>query len=369
MVSRAPLVALGLMSGTSLDGIDAAVVRTDGERIFEWGPAVTVPYDAAFQERLRAVLGADANKDTLAAVTRELTLRHAEAARAVMDANTASAAGLGPVEIIGFHGHTILHRPDRRSTRQIGDGDLLARETGLVVINDFRSRDVAEGGEGAPLAPLYHAALAAPLEKPLAVLNVGGVANVTYLSDQVVAFDTGPGNALIDDWIRTTTGQSYDTGGALAGSGSADTAIVAGMMEHPYFARMPPKSLDRGDIGLAAVSGLSPANGAATLTAFTVATVARAVDFLPARPVRWLVSGGGRHNRTLMGALRDVLTVSVEAVEAVEWQGDALEAQAFAFLAVRSLYGLPLSLPSTTGVTRPMTGGKLHVAPGGVAPR
>ena len=369
MSSRAPLVALGLMSGTSLDGIDAAIVRTDGERIFDLGPALTVPYDAAFRERLRAVLGEAANGDALAAVTRELTLRHAEAARAVMDANTASPAGLGPVEIVGFHGHTILHRPDRRLTRQIGDGDLLALETGVAVVNDFRGRDVAEGGEGAPFAPLFHAALAAPLEKPLAVLNIGGVANVTFLDDQVVAFDTGPGNALIDDWMQSKTGRSFDAGGALAGSGNADAVIVAGMMEHPYFARLPPKSLDRGDIGLAAVSGLSPADGAATLTAFTVAAVARAANFLPAPPARWLVSGGGRHNRTLMGALRDVLAVPVEAVEAVGWQGDALEAQAFAFLAVRSLYELPLSLPSTTGVTRPMTGGTLHGSPGGASPQ
>ena len=369
MTSRAPLVALGLMSGTSLDGIDAAVVRTDGERILGLGPALTVPYDAAFRERLRAVLGEAANGDALAAVTRELTLRHAEAARAVIDANAASPAGLGRVEIVGFHGHTVLHRPDRRLTRQIGDGGLLARQTGVAVVNDFRGRDVAEGGEGAPFAPLYHAALAAPLEKPLAVLNIGGVANVTFLGDRVMAFDTGPGNALIDDWIQNATGQPFDADGDLAGSGRADEAIVAALMEHPYFARPPPKSLDRGDFGLAAVSGLSPADGAATLAAFTVAAVARAQDFLPARPARWLVSGGGRHNRTLMGALRDVLAVPVEAVEAVGWQGDALEAQAFAFLAVRSLYGKPLSLPSTTGVARPMTGGTLHGSPGAPAPR
>jgi len=363
MTSRAPLVALGLMSGTSLDGIDAAVVRTDGESILALGPTLTVPYDAAFRDSLRAVLGVNVDEDALASVTGELTLRHAEAARAVMETNANSPAGLGPVEIVGFHGHTVLHQPDRRLTRQIGDGGLLARETGVSVINNFRVRDVAEGGEGAPLAPLYHAALASPLEKPLAVLNIGGVANVTFLDDRVVAFDTGPGNALIDDWIQNTTGQPFDTDGDVAGSGRADDAIVAAMMAHPYFARLPPKSLDRGDFGLAAVTGLSPADGAATLAAFTVAAVARAVDFLPARPRRWLVSGGGRHNRTLMGALRDVLAVGVEAVEAVGWQGDALEAQAFAFLAVRSLYGLPLSLPKTTGVTRPMTGGTLHGSP------
>jgi anhydro-N-acetylmuramic acid kinase len=369
MTSRASRVALGLMSGTSLDGIDGAIVRTDGERILALGPASTVPYDAPFRDRLRAVLGADAKEEAIAPVARELTLRHAEAARAVIDANAASPTGLGPVEIIGFHGHTVLHRPERRLTRQIGDGVLLARATGVAVVDDFRGRDVAEGGQGAPLAPLYHAALAASLEKPLAVLNVGGVANLTFLNGDVVAFDTGPGNALIDDWTRAATGQPFDAGGGLAGSGRPDDAIVAEMMEHSYFTRPPPKSLDRGDIGLDAVSGLSPADGAATLTAFTAAAVARAVEFLPALPGRWLVSGGGRHNRTLMGALRDVLAVPVEAVEAVGWQGDALEAQAFAFLAVRSIHGLPLSLPSTTGVARPMTGGKLHGVPGAASPR
>ena len=292
MTNRAPRIALGLMSGTSLDGIDGAIVRTDGERILDLGPALTVPYDAPFRDRLRAVLGADAKEEAIAPVARELTLRHAEAARAVIDANAASPAGLGPVAVIGFHGHTVLHRPERRLTRQIGDGALLARATGVAVVGDFRGRDVAEGGEGAPLAPLYHAALAASLEKPLAVLNVGGVANLTFLNGDVMAFDTGPGNALIDDWTRAATGQPFDAGGGLAGSGRPDDAIVAEMMEHSYFTRPPPKSLDRADIGLAAVSDLSPADGAATLTAFTAAAVARAVDFLPAPPRRWLVSGG-----------------------------------------------------------------------------
>ncbi len=362
MAERRMLKALGLMSGTSLDGIDAALVRSDGERIDSLGPALTVPYPEAFRDSLRALLGNDPEVGDGPAVAEDLTRRHGEAVSELLAANGLRAAD---IDVVGFHGHTVRHDPAKGITTQIGDGALLAEITGIPVVDDFRGRDVAAGGEGAPLAPLFHVALAAGLEKPLAVLNLGGVANLTWIGDgDPTAFDTGPGNALIDDWMRRTTGQAMDDGGRLAASGRVDAEILAALLDHPYFQRPPPKSLDRDDFTLDAVAGLAPADGAATLVQFTAGAVARAREFLPQPPGRWLVGGGGRHNDALMAALVAALGVPVEPVEAAGWRGDALEAQAFAFLAVRSVHGLALSLPTTTGVPRPVTGGTLHKAPG-----
>ncbi len=350
--------AIGLMSGTSLDGIDAAFVETDGEQSVVAGPATTRPYDAVLRQGLRAVLG---GKGAVADVERALTLAHGDAVRALI-----AEHAIAEVDIIGFHGHTILHRPDRRQTWQIGDGALLAAITGIDVVSDFRSADVAAGGEGAPLAPLYHQALAAALEKPLAVLNLGGVGNVTWIgagAGDLLAFDTGPANALIDDWALAHTGQPLDRDGALARAGRVDAAHLQRFLAHPFFRRPPPKSLDRDDFASFVPSALSAADGAATLTAMTAAAVACAVAHFPAPARRWLITGGGRHNRVLMAELARRLGVPVEPVERAGWNGDALEAQAFAYLAVRSLKGLPLSLPSTTGVPAPMQGGVLHPAP------
>jgi anhydro-N-acetylmuramic acid kinase len=281
-----------------------------------------------------------------------------------------AVAALGRrADLIGFHGQTIFHAPQAGRTWQIGDPAMLARCTGLPVAWDFRSADVAAGGEGAPLAPVFHAALARHLPRPLAVLNIGGVANVTFLGadNEIVAFDTGPGNGPIDDWVEQKTGSGYDQDGALAGQGRASKAILARLMAHPYFAMRPPKSLDRLSFAAAlresGVAALGAADGAATLVAFTVAAVARAP--LPARPLRWLVCGGGRHNRAIMAGLTGALGVPVEPVEAAGWNGDALEAQCFGFLAARVMRGLPLSFPKTTGAPRPLAGGRVTA---GVAP-
>ncbi len=355
-MSRRLYRAIGLMSGTSLDGIDAAFIETDGDDRVVAGPSLTRPYEASFRARLRAVLG---GQGPVAAVERELTFAHADAVRALV-----AEHGIAAVDVVGFHGHTILHRPDQRRTWQIGDGALLASLAGAAVVADFRSADVAAGGEGAPLAPLYHAALASALEKPLAVLNLGGVANVTWIGEEeILAFDTGPANALIDDWALAHTGEPCDRGGALARSGRVDRVHLRRFLAHPFFARKPPKSLDRDDFAGFVPQGLGPADGAATLTAMTAAAVARAIEHLPSPPRRWLVTGGGRHNPAHMAELAQRLGAPVEAVERVGWNGDALEAQAFAYLAVRSLEGLPLSLPGTTGVSTPMTGGRRFPVP------
>jgi anhydro-N-acetylmuramic acid kinase len=318
----------------------------------EAGAFLTIPYEDGFRARLRACLG---GRGPVAEVERELTELHAAAV-----AELVAQAGGETVDLIGFHGHTIFHAPDQGRTWQIGDGALLARLTGTPVVFDFRSADVAAGGQGAPLVPLFHQALAGGLERPLAVLNVGGVANVTWLGRDgaVLAFDTGPGNALIDDWVLKHTGRTFDADGALAASGTVDGAVLEHLMAAEFFQRPAPKSLDRDAFDPAPVAALDTADGAATLTAFTAAAVARSVPLLPEAPARWLVTGGGRRNGFLMGLLRERLGVPVEPVEAAGWQGDALEAQAFGYLAVRSRLGLPLSVPGTTGVPQPVTGGR-----------
>ncbi|WP_372712348.1 anhydro-N-acetylmuramic acid kinase [Azospirillum argentinense] len=348
---------VGLMSGTSMDGIDAALVRTDGERRVEPLAFVTIPYADGFRAELRSCLG---GKGPVETVERALTDAHADAVRRLLAEAGMEAAA---VDLIGFHGQTIFHDPAQRRTWQIGDGARLARAIGVAVVNDFRTADVAAGGQGAPLVPLFHRALADALPRPLAVLNIGGVANVTWIgegADAVIACDTGPGNALVDDWVLSGQGVRYDSGGALAARGVVDKGALTALLAHPYFGQPAPKSLDRDAFDPAPVRGLSVEDGAATLTAFTAASVARIVPHLPDAPVRWLVCGGGRHNATLMGMLADRLGVPVDPVEAVGWNGDALEAEAFAYLAVRSRKGLPLSLPATTGVPRPMTGGRFH---------
>jgi len=355
-----PKTVLGMMSGTSLDGIDCALIRTDGERVLDLGPHQTRPYEPGFRERLRALLGHDpAGIDNADEIIRELTLQHADAARMLMIAGEVSPA---EVDLIGFHGQTVFHNPAAGVTIQIGDGDLLAAETGVPVVDDFRSADVRAGGEGAPFASLYHAALAQELEKPLAVLNLGGVGNVTWVGEDgsLLAFDTGPASALLDDWTARTIGKPMDENGRLARGGQADALILAELLMNPYFRREPPKSLDRDELATDLIEGLSPADGAATLAGFTIGSVARAREHFPAPVTRWLVTGGGRYNGYLMEGLAAELEVPVDPVEAVGWQGDALEAQAFAFLAARSVEGMPLSLPGTTGVPAPQTGGVLH---------
>jgi anhydro-N-acetylmuramic acid kinase len=344
-----------------MDGIDIAMIETDGAALVHPGPATTIPYLPEFRERLRGVLG---GVEPVAAVEADLTRLHAEAVEIFLDRHR----GL-TVELIGMHGHTILHRPAERRTWQLGDGRVLARRLGIDVVCDFRSADVVAGGEGAPLAPLFHAALASALPKPLAILNLGGVGNVTWIGTQalaetaeIMAFDTGPGNALIDDWVRRHTGAAADFDGALALAGQPSEAYVARFLEHPYFTRRPPKSLDRDDFRDVIPATLSLADGAATLTEITATAVAASRRHFP-MPVReWLVCGGGRRNPALLAALIRRLDAPVSPVEAVGWDGDALEAQAFAYLAVRAAAGLPLSLPSTTGVPRAMSGGRLFRA-------
>lgn len=356
-------LAIGLMSGTSMDGIDAALVETDGEGGVAPRAFMFFPYEPDFRQRLRDAMAralelhAPCRDPLIDAVEQESTGLHAMAVHRLL---AATQTRRDEVAVIGFHGQTIAHRPDRRWTWQIGDGATLKAATRIPVAFDFRSADVAAGGQGAPLAPGYHRARSESLGRPLGVLNLGGVGNLTWFAEdgRWGSFDTGPGNALIDDWVRAHTGRAYDEDGRVAASGSPHENVVQTLADNPWFDAAPPKSLDRNAWDIGAVRGLSPGDGAATLTAFTAETVRLALTHVP--PIgRLLVTGGGRHNPVLMAEIAQRCGVPAEPVEAVGWNGDALEAEAFAWLAVRVADGKPLSWPETTGVPQAMTGGRV----------
>jgi anhydro-N-acetylmuramic acid kinase len=359
--------AIGLMSGTSFDGVDVALVETDGERIERFGPTGYHPYDPPERAVLARALGDAAGLTDRAARPGALALAeaivngaHRLAVESFLSGNDIAVSG---IDVIGFHGQTVLHRPEAGLTVQIGDGPALARALGRPVVYDFRAADVAAGGQGAPLAPTIHPVLIRDLDlpRPLAVLNLGGVGNVTFIGadGELIAFDTGPANALMDDRLCRETGQPYDSDGAIAATGRVDETILDRLMAHPYFDAPPPKSLDRNAFDARPTDTLPLADALATLAAFTARSVASGAARLPQPPKLWIVAGGGAKNPTLLAMLRRELTGDVTTADAVGLSGDALEAQAFAVLAVRSLKGLPLTYPGTTGAPRPMTGGVL----------
>ncbi len=364
MKQKKVYTAIGLMSGTSMDGIDAALIRTDGGMMVEPLEFTILPYDPDVTLALRENLGRKSDPlGELEELERAVTLAQADVVRELM-----SKADLFPrdIDVIGFHGQTITHGPAEGFTWQLGDGALMAHELGIPVVNDFRGADMRAGGQGAPLVPLYHSALVAgeKLPRPVAVLNIGGVANVTWIGhrqNDIIAFDTGPGNALLDDFIRERTSDICDTDGALAMQGQIHQDFLLRWLGNPYFNMPPPKSLDRNDFYDGDTKALGNADGAATLTAFTIYAVEKAMKYFPAPPREWLVSGGGRLNPAIMNGLQDILRVPVRPVDELAWNGDLLEAEAFAYLAVRSRKRLPLSLPTTTGVPAPTTGGQLYL--------
>ena len=351
------LSALGMMSGTSLDGIDIAQITTDGERILDLGPTLTIPYAETLREHLMSILG---QSDNLVVAENLVTNAHICAVKTFLKATGLSIKN---INVIGLHGQTIMHAPKLHRTIQIGDAQRLASEFNTNVVADFRSNDVANGGEGAPLAPVFHRSLAKNLRHPISIVNIGGVANLSWINQKLLmAFDTGPGNALLDDWVFEKTGKKMDHNGELASCGSVSKTALQKLMDDPFFKLPAPKSLDRNyfrEASIAAIAQLNVEDGAATLTSFTSSAIAIASKQLPQQPHEWLVSGGGRKNRTLMDCLQKMLAVPVRPVESVGWSGDALEAQLMGFLAVRSLNGFPLSYPLTTGVPHPMRGGVL----------
>lgn len=331
---------LGLMSGTSMDGIDVAYIETDGRKAVKRGAFMSVPYGAAFRKKLRASLG----KQAAPAVEKELTQLHAAAVTAFLKKHKVKPHALG------FHGHTLFHAPKKKITVQIGDGKLLSKLTKLPVVWDFRSDDVKAGGQGAPLVPVYHQALAAKWPLPVAFINIGGVSNITYISKkELIAFDTGPGNALLDDWVLKHTGKRFDNNGALASKGRIDQKHVAKFLKHSFFARKPPKSLDRDEFAKFVPHHLNKADGAATLAALTAQSIAAAFKHLPQKPKLLAITGGGRKNAVLMRLIAKATGCKVIKVEDKKLDGDAMEAEAFAYLAARVLEKLPLSYSTTTG--------------------
>jgi anhydro-N-acetylmuramic acid kinase len=356
---------IGLMSGTSLDGIDVALLDTDGEGQIDALGFESYSMPMALAKKIREFL--DRAQQGTIDWTDDPEVEHlrAEITQAHIDAIRAFRSGRDDrVDLIGFHGQTVWHDPAHHLTVQLSDGLRMARAFKVPVVDQFRINDVAAGGQGAPLAPLFHAALCAEEHLPCAVINIGGVANMTFLGNmgEILAFDTGPGNALLNDWMMRHTGQNMDRDGALAREGRFAQAQIDRWLEHPYFKAPAPKSLDRNHfVPWNDLANFSAADGAAHLAQFTAQSIARATDLLPHQPDHFIVCGGGRHNAWLMHLLGEHLAGRVFACEHIGWDGDALEAQAFAWLAVRSMNGMVLSLPETTGVTQPLSGGRINL--------
>ncbi len=361
MAQLEPIWALGLMSGTSMDGVDGAMVMTDGKGIHAFGERHFRPYSKAEQGVIAAAMGLWPGDD-------KAVLAAAE--KVVHDAHLEVISHFPDTQIVGFHGQTLAHDPDGGRTHQIGDGVLLAKEAGLRVVWDFRSADMKAGGQGAPLAPFFHHACARQMgmERPVAFVNLGGVGNVTLVdgskysperADALLAFDTGPANAPINDLVKARLGLAYDKDGAIAAKGAVHTDVLEAVFLNEYFTRTPPKSLDRNSFSElpALVENLSTQDAAATLTALAASCVYAAQMHFQRDPFRWFICGGGRKNASLMNALRQRLGYKVEACEVIGLDGDMLEAQAFGYLAARVFYGLPTSSPTTTGCKEPVCGG------------
>lgn len=365
------VTALGLMSGTSMDGIDVAIIETDGLEHIEHGPTMTFPYGPEARAQIgqalghaRSITAREQRPGMLPDIERMITEHHAAAVSAYVRKQKIDRSR---VNCVGFHGQTVLHKPEDRLTVQLGDANLLAELTQFPVVADLRVADIEAGGQGAPLAPIYHWALSRTVsDTPIAILNIGGVANVTWIgpdhadgTPNILAFDTGPGNALIDDWMLKKTGHQCDLDGAAAAAGKVDDKVVQFYTNHDFFAQPPPKSLDRNAFYWDMMEWMEPHDGAATLTAFTAEAIARACPLLPAEPKTWIITGGGRRNATLLAFLKDRLSGSVVIAEDMGFNGDGVEAEAWAYLAVRSLKGLPITFPQTTGAPQAMTGGIL----------
>ncbi len=340
-----------------MDGVDLAWIETDGHNYVKPRGFASYPYSISDREILRAALGARQVKEPRAKRAKSILMfRHIEAAQDFLGKNKDCKP-----ELIGFHGQSLYHNPDEGESVTIGKGKGLARALNIPVVYEMRKADIKAGGQGAPLLPLYHKALTADRDDAIAVLNIGGVSNITYIDGEtVIACDTGPGNALIDDAMQSRFGKSFDQGGALASQGDVDQVLLEKWLSHPYFDRKPPKSLDRNSFDAEGLDHLSDKDAIATLTAFTAEAIAQIVKHLPQAPKEWIICGGGRHNSTLLAMLQKQVGGNIIPSDTLGWNGDAIEAEGWAYLAVRSKLGLPLSLPTTTGAPEPLTGGTLE---------
>jgi anhydro-N-acetylmuramic acid kinase len=370
-----PLKTIGLMSGTSLDGIDVAVLDTDGEKIRGFGATFFRPYTAQERDVIENATQAalkwkftGAPPNIFAHAEQIVDAAHIEAVAALL---RLSAIDPHDVDLIGYHGQTILHRPPHNGksgkTVQLGKGEALAGNLGIDTVYDFRSNDMTKGGQGAPLAPIFHKALVdgSGLKLPVAVLNIGGVSNFTIVTnnDEIFATDSGPGNGPIDTWMQTNDIGEYDPGGRYALDGTPDVELISKWLQRDFFTQKVPKSADRWDFDvLSDLLGYSPEDGAATLAVFVAESVRHTLSQYDQTIETLIVCGGGRKNYAILSALREQGIARVRTAEQVGWMGDDIEAQAFAYLAARSVNGLPLSYPSTTGARKPVTGGRLMKA-------
>ena len=350
---------IGLMSGTAMDGIDAALIETDGYAHITRIGFATKPHGPALRDAMRTCLNAETYDSE---VEKQFTLAHIPV---IQDLFKKTGKTFADIDVIGMHGQTTHHDPANGITVQMGNGALLADETAIDVVYDFRKNDIANGGQGAPFLPVYHRALTAHanLPLPVVILNLGGVGNITWISDDdMIAFDTGPANAMIDDWIKENTDKTYDHNGEIAATGTVDEVILQQFMALDYFKNPYPKSLDRNDFKEITVNNLSLHDGAATLTAMTIQSVAKALELCPQKPMAIYVTGGGRHNGFIMQQLSEATSLPVHSVDTLGWNGDAMEAEGFAYMAVRSLLDEPISFPGTTGCKNPTVGG-VHIKP------
>lgn len=363
--------AIGLMSGTSMDGIDVALLKTDGLKKVERGAMAFFSYDVSTQNLIKQALDdakaltqRDQRPGCLKKAEDTITRLHSEAVKEFLSSQNLNASD---IDLIGFHGQTVLHRPDQALTVQLGNGRVLAKESGIDTIHDMRANDMQFGGQGAPLIPVYHQALSEGLneefkrQSPIVFVNIGGISNITYVGDELVAFDTGPGNALIDQWVQSQAGIPYDHGGMIAAEGKLNQPMIEAYLSNGYFDKSLPKSLDRNDFLPPAPSQANVEDGARTLAHISAAAILKAVDHLPNPPGLWIIAGGGRHNPYIMQDLEKLAleqNAKVISAEEASLDGDAMEAECWAYLAVRSATGLPLTYPGTTGCSRPVSGGR-----------
>ena len=357
-------ISIGLMSGTSQDGIDVGIIETDGKKIYEIGPSLFYPYQESFRKDLKRLIDVSikAGKPTKdKTVGLQLSKLHIIAMQ-----NLISSIGIDNKfkypDIIGFHGHTVIHSPNEGFTQQIGDSSLISKKMNLPVVGDFRANDIVNGGEGAPLTPIFHKAIFNNISYPVAVINIGGIANITWinnLEENIIAFDLGPGNCLLDEWISIYTNEYYDRNGEISSTGKINEKWLTKAFNDKFFLQSYPKSLDRGYFSFNGLSDLNLEDGAATLASFTAKSIIYGVNQCPSAPRYIYLSGGGRKNKTIISILKQNLSSKIMMIDELNFDGDMLEANAFAYLAVRSLKKYPLTFPNTTGVNEPTLGGKI----------
>ena len=359
------LHSIGLMSGTSMDGVDASIIKSDGEQFIEIIENIYLKYDNQLKLELKKVVDSCKTKEdfnkyskNIKEIEKKITMKHAEACKKIME----KKQGL-KIDVIGFHGQTILHKPHKGYSIQIGDSNLLLNLTKVSIVSDFRNNDILNGGQGAPLTPLYHKLISLKIKSkfPIAFINIGGITNITYLENKnkIESFDSGPGNFLIDAWVKSRSKLDYDDKGKLAQLGTINENILKDFLSKPYYKEKFPKSLDVKEFNLNNIKKLTLEDGCSTLSMLTVKSICMAINSFKKKPGTIIFSGGGRKNKFIINSIKKILNKSVSLIDEFNFDGDFIESQAFAYLAIRSYLNKFITLPSTTGVKKPCKGGKI----------